>query len=221
MKPRITVGKAIAPDGTRLELIERDDEYVIEADGMPLMSSRMHFSEAELARVVCENLKPKARVMIGGLGLGYTLRSALDLLPKSGTAVQVELIPEIVEWNRGPLGKFADHPLNDPRTKLALDDVTQVIRHARNEFDAIMLDVDNGPTALVDESNGWLYTDDGLQAIRRALKQDGEVAIWSADDEPKFPSRMRRNGYFSNLYRIRAHKGKGGGGHVIFTGRKS
>ena len=150
MKPRITVGKAIAPDGTRLELIERDDEYVIEADGMPLMSSRMHFSEAELARVVCENLKPKARVMIGGLGLGYTLRSALDLLPKSGTAVQVELIPEIVEWNRGPLGKFADHPLNDPRTKLALDDVTQVIRHARNEFDAIMLDVDNGPTALVD-----------------------------------------------------------------------
>ena len=221
MKPRTTVGKAVSPDGTRLELIERDGEYIIVADGLPLMSSRMHFSEVELARVVCENLKSDARVMVGGLGLGYTLRSALDLLPKCGTAVQVELVPEIVGWNRGPLAEFADHPLDDPRTELALDDVGAVIRRARNEFDAIMLDIDNGPSALVDERNGWLYTDDGLQAIRRALKQGGEVAIWSADDEPKFPSRMRRNGYFSHRHRIRAHKGKGGGRHVIFTGRKT
>jgi len=221
MKPRITVGKAVSPDGTRLELVEHDGEYLIVADGLPLMSSRMHFSEVELSRVVCQNLKPDARVMIGGLGLGYTLRSALELLPKSGTAVQVELVAEIVAWNRGPLGKLADHPLDDPRTELAVDDVAKIIRHARNEFDAIMLDVDNGPSALVDERNGWLYTDDGLQAIRRALKQGGEVAIWSADDEPKFPSRMRRNGYYSDRHRIRAHKGKGGGRHVIFTGRKS
>ena len=101
MKPRITVGKAVSPDGTRLELVEHDGEYLILADGLPLMSSRMHFSEVELSRVVCQNLKPDARVMIGGLGLGYTLRSALELLPKSGTAVQVELVAEIVAWNRG------------------------------------------------------------------------------------------------------------------------
>ena len=158
MKPRITVGKAVSPDGTRLELVEHDGEYLILADGLPLMSSRMHFSEVELSRVVCENLKPDARVMIGGLGLGYTLRSALELLPKSGTAVQVELVAEIVAWNRGPLGKMADHPLDDPRTELAVDDVAKVIRHARNEFDAIMLDVDNGPSAFVDDRNGWFYT---------------------------------------------------------------
>ena len=209
MKPRITVGKAIAPDGTRLELIERDDEYVIEADGMPLMSSRMHFSEAELARVVCENLKPKARVMIGGLGLGYTLRSALDLLPKSGTAVQVELIPEIVEWNRGPLGKFADHPLNDPRTKLALDDVTQVIRHARNEFDAIMLDVDNGPEGLARPGNDSLYNKPGLRLLRAALRHGGVLGVWSAADHAAFDARLRRERFKVQLHHVRARRTKG------------
>ena len=221
MKPWITVGEAISPDGTRLELVEHDGDYIIKADGLPLMSTRMHFSEVELARVVCEQLKPGARVMIGGLGLGYTLRSALDLLPKSGTAVQVELVPEVVEWNRGPLAKCAGHPLDDPRTELAQDDVAKVIRKARDEFDAIMLDVDNGPSPSVDERNAWLYTDDGLQAIRRALKPGGKVAIWSADGEPKFPSRMRRNGFLSDCHHIRAHKGKGGSRHVLFTGRKN
>ncbi|MCH7971698.1 MAG: hypothetical protein IH960_11760 [Chloroflexi bacterium] len=221
MKPWITVGEAVSPDGTRLELVEHDGDYIIKADDLPLMSTRMHFSEVELARVVCEKLKPGARVMIGGLGLGYTLRSALDLLPKSGTAVQVELVPEVVEWNRGPLAKCAAHPLDDPRTELAEDDVANVIRNARNEFDAIMLDVDNGPSPLVDERNAWLYTDPGLQAIRRALKNGGRVAIWSADDEPRFPGRMRRNGFRSDRHRVSTHKGKGGIRHIIFTGRKT
>ncbi|MDP6666814.1 MAG: hypothetical protein QF357_05380 [Dehalococcoidia bacterium] len=221
MKPWITVGEAVSPDGTRLELVEHDGEYIIRADDLPLMSTRMHFSEVELARVVCKKLKPGARVMIGGLGLGYTLRSTLDLLPEDGKAVQVELVPEVVEWNRGPLAKFADHPLDDGRTELVQDDVVSVIRNARNEFDAIMLDVDNGPSPLVDESNGWLYTDAGLQATRRALKNGGRVAIWSADDEPKFPSRMRRNGFRTDRLRIQPHKGKGGIRHVIFTGIKT
>jgi spermidine synthase len=221
MKPWITVGEAVSPDGTRLELVEHDGEYVIRADDLPLMSTRMHFSEVELARLVCKKLKPGAKVMIGGLGLGYTLRAALDLLPEKGKAVQVELVPEIVEWNRGPLAGFNDNPLDDPRAELVQGDVAKVIRNAHNEFDAIMLDVDNGPSPVVDERNGWLYTDHGLLAIRHALKNGGSVAIWSADDEPKFPSRMRRNGFRADRHRVRTHEGKGGIRHLIFTGRKT
>ncbi len=221
MKPWITAGEAVSPDGTRLELVEHDGEYIIKADDLPLMSTRMHFSEVELARLVCTKLKSGAKVMIGGLGLGYTLRSTLNLIPKDATAVQVELVPEVIEWNRGPLGPFADHPLNDKRTELVQDDISKVIKGARNEYDSIMLDVDNGPTPLVQERNSWLYTDSGLQAIRKALKNGGRVAIWSADDEPKFVSRMKRNGFRAQKHQIQAHKGKGGIRHVIFTGRKT
>ena len=221
MKPWITVGEAVSPDGTRLELVEHDGEYIIKADDLPLMLTRVHLSEVELARLVCEKLEPGARVMIGGLGLGYTLRSVLDLLPRDGTAVQVELVPEVIEWNRGPLARFADHPLDDPRTVLVEGDVAQVIRDAREEFDAILLDVDNGPSTSADERNAWLYCDDGLQAIRRALKQSGNVAIWSAGDEPKFPRRLRSNGFLAHSHHVRTHKGKGGRRHVIFTGQKS
>ena len=221
MKPWITVGEALSPDGTRLELVEHDGEYIIRADDLPLMSTRMHFSEVELARLVCNKLKPGAKVMIGGLGLGYTLRSTLDLIPKDATAVQVELVPEVIEWNRGPLGPFADHPLDDKRTELVQDDVSEVIKKARNEYDSIMLDVDNGPTPVVQERNSWLYTDHGLGSIRRALKNGGRVAIWSADDEPRFVSRMKRNGFRAEKHHIQAHKGKGGIRHVIFTGRKT
>jgi spermidine synthase len=221
MKPWITVGEAVSPDGTRLELVEHDGEYIIRADDLPLMSTRMHYSEVELARLVCEKLKSGAKLMIGGLGLGYTLRSALDLLPKDGTVVQVELVPEVIEWNKGPLAPFANHPLDDKRTILEQADVTKVIRGARNEYDSIMLDIDNGPSPLVNEKNAWLYTDQGLLAIRSALKNGGKVAIWSADDEPRFVARMKRNGFRTQKHMIQTHKGKGGIRHVIFTGRKT
>ena len=221
MKPWITVGEALSPDGTRLKLVEHDGEYIIRADDLPLMSTRMHFSEIELARLVCNKLRSGAKVMIGGLGLGYTLRAALDLLPKDGTAVQVELVPEVVEWNKGPLAPFAGNPLDDKRSELVQGDVAKAIRGGRNEYDSIMLDVDNGPSPLVNERNAWLYTDHGLQAIRGALKNGGRVAIWSADDEPRFISRMKRNGFRAEKHHIQAHKGKGGIRHVIFTGRKT
>ena len=221
MKPWITVGEALSPDGTRLELVEHDGEYIIRADDLPLMSTRMHFSEIELARLVCNKLRSGAKVMIGGLGLGYTLRAALDLLPKDGTAVQVELVPEVVEWNKGPLAPFAGNPLDDKRSELVQGDVAKAIRGGRNEYDSIMLDVDNGPSPLVNERNAWLYTDHGLQAIRGALKNGGRVAIRSADDEPRFISRMKRNGFRAEKHHIQAHKGKGGIRHVIFTGRKT
>jgi len=220
MKPWNTVGKAVSPDGTRLELVEHDGDYVIKADDLPLMSTRMHFSEMELARLVCTKLKSKAKVMIGGLGLGYTLRSALDLIPKDGVVVQVELVPEVIEWNKGPLGPFNNHPLKDTRTEIVQDDISKVIRQSQNNYDSIMLDVDNGPSPSVNERNGWLYTDNGLRSIRNALKNGGKVAIWSANDEPRFISRMKRNGFLGEKHRIQAHQGKGGIRHVIFTGRK-
>ena len=224
MKPWTTIEETVSPDGTRLELVEHDGEFVIKADNLPLMGTRMHFSEVEVARVVCEKLRAGAKVMIGGLGMGYTLRGALDLLPKGGTAVQIELVPEVVWWNRGPLATFADHPLDDPRVQLVEDNVAKVIRAANNEFDAIMLDVDNGPSPQVAERNAWLYTDSGLQAIRRALRDGGRVSIWSAYDAPQFPVRLRRNGFRSDHHRIPAHRGRNGRGgthHVIFTGWKT
>ena len=220
MKPWNTVGKAVSPDGTRLELVEHDGDYVIKADDLPLMSTRMHFSEMELARLVCTKLKSKAKVMIGGLGLGYTLRSALDLIPKDGVVVQVELVPEVIEWNKGPLGSFNNHPLKDTRTEIVQDDISKVIRQSQNNYDSIILDVDNGPSPLINERNAWLYTNQGLQSIRKALKNQGQVAIWSANDDPRFISHMKRNGFLAEKHYIQAHKGKGGIRHVIFTGRK-
>ena len=220
MKPWNTVGEAVSPDGTRLELVEHDGEYIIKADDLPLMSTRMHFSEMELARLVCTNLKSNAKVMIGGLGLGYTLRSALDLIPKDGVVVQVELVPKVIEWNKGPLGPFNNHPLKDTRTEIVQDDISKVIRQSQNNYDSIMLDVDNGPSTLVNERNAWMYTNQGLQSIRKALKTQGQVAIWSANDDTRFISHMKRNGFLAEKHYIQAHKGKGGIRHVIFTGRK-
>ena len=210
----------MSPDGTRLELVEHDGEYIIKADDLPLMSTRMHFSEMELARLVCTNLKSNAKVMIGGLGLGYTLRSALDLIPKDGVVVQVELVPEVIEWNKGPLGPFNNHPLKDTRTEIVQDDISKVIRQSQNNYDSIILDVDNGPSPLINERNAWLYTNQGLQSIRKALKTQGQVAIWSANDDTRFISHMKRNGFLAEKHYIQAHKGKGGIRHVIFTGRK-
>ena len=137
MKPRKKIGRATSPDGTVLELIEHDGDHEIIADGLGLMSTRMHHSEEELARLACSDLPEKPVALIGGLGLGYTLRATLDLLPADGKAIQVELVPEVVEWNRGPLGPHAGHPLDDPRTELVVDDVCRVVKQHQNSLDAI------------------------------------------------------------------------------------
>lgn len=220
MKPWVIIGRAESPDGTVLELIEHDGAYLINADGLPLMSTRMFHSEEELARLACEDLAPGARVLIGGLGCGYTLREALDRLPKDGRAVVAELVPEIVEWNRGPLAPFANHPLDDARTVLERDDVAAVIRRAQGTFAAIMLDVDNGPSAVVTNTNSWLYSNDGLQAIRRALSEGGCIAIWSAEDDHSFPDRLNRNGFDASRHRVRSRPGRKGPSYVIFVGKK-
>lgn len=221
MKPRTTIARARSPDGTQLELIEHAGAYVINADGLLLMSTKMSFSEEELARLGCERLRKGGRALIGGLGCGYTLRATLDRLPEEARAVQAELVPEVVEWNRGPLGPFADHPLDDPRTDLVVDDVSAVIKRERAAFDSIMLDVDNGPSAVVTNTNSWLYSNDGLQSIRRALREGGRVAIWSAEDDRGFPRKLAANGFVPSQHKVRSRPGKKGPTYVIYVGDKT
>lgn len=220
MKPRITRGTATTPDGTQLELIEHDGDFVLNAGGLALMSTRLHHSEEELARLACVGLPDGAEVLVGGLGMGYTLRAALDLVPKDARVIQSELMPEIVEWNRTHLGKFAGHPLDDPRVELSLGDVADDIRAARGRFAAILLDVDNGPSTIVEEKNAWLYTRPGLRALRTALAPGGRLAFWFVDDDPRFLKKLEANGFTAARHRVRARKGAGGAPHVIFVGRR-
>lgn len=216
MKPSERLAVATTPDGSWLELRHHDGDYVIRADGYDLMTSRMHGSEDAMMALACPNPGAGACVLIGGLGMGYTLRATLDLLPEQASVVVAELVPEVVEWNRGPLGPLADHPLDDPRTEVAQGDVAAVIRQSEGRFDAILLDVDNGPTAFTQRGNFWLYTRAGLAAIHRALRSKGALAVWSVGDEPGFERTLRGVGFSPSTHKIAGH----GKHHAVFVGRK-
>ncbi len=218
MKPWETLASAITPDGSRLELRRHDGDYVIRAEGYDLMLSRAHGSEDAMMALACPAPQDGACVLIGGLGMGYTLAATLALLPERATAVVAELVPEVVEWNRGPLGPLAGHPLDDPRTEVALGDVAEVIRKSPGRFDAILLDVDNGPDALTQRGNGWLYTPAGLDACRRALRPGGALAVWSVGHDRTFERRLRAAGFEASTHPIAAH-GSRGRKHVVFLGR--
>lgn len=221
MKPWIEHARTATPDGEELCLRERDSEFVIEIDGgAMLMSNRVHGSEMEQADLACSNL-PKARphVLVGGLGMGFTVRATLDLLPKDGIVTVSELLPAIVEWNRGILSPFAGHPLRDPRVRVDQNDVAKTIRSNPKTFDAILLDVDNGPEPFTATHNAALYGDAGLQAARKALKPGGTYAVWSAFGDHKFEQRLRANGFQARSERVRACKGRGSR-HTVFLGVK-
>lgn len=222
MKAYELLGEARAPDGTTLKLMRRGEEYVILADGAPLMSSRMHGSEDALATLTHEHWRNASRpcVLIGGLGLGFTLRATLDLLPKDGTAVVAELIPAVVEWNRGVLGALAGHPLADARTTVAAEDVVATLRNSVVRFDAVLLDVDNGPAAFTVTTNAALYDERGIAAIHHALKPGGTLAVWATSDDEKFVRRLRRGGFEASVKQVRATATGRGSRHFIFLGRK-
>jgi spermidine synthase len=222
VKPWELLGRTSAPNGAEMALTHRDGEYVILANGQSLMSSRMHGSEEALATLACRRVRTREQpcVLVGGLGMGFTLRATLDLLPKDATVVVAELVPAVVEWNRGPLGPLAGHPLKDRRARIDVGDVGATLRASRNRFDAVLLDVDNGPAAFTASDNAGLYDDRGLAAARAALTAGGVLAIWSAWDNRKFEQRLRYGGFAVEVERVRGRLTRGGPRHTIFLGHK-
>lgn len=222
MKRWELLGRTRTPEGEDMTLMRQDTEYVILASGKSLMSSRMHGSEEALATIGCRRLRSvdAPSVLVGGLGMGFTLRATLDLLPSDACVVVAELVPAVVEWHRGPLGPLAGHPLKDRRVHVEVRDVAATLRTSREAFDAVLLDVDNGPSAFTASSNGGLYDDRGLAAARAALKPDGTLAIWSAREDRKFEQRLRYGGFSVTVERMRARLAKGGPKHTVFVAVK-
>ena len=218
MKPWELLGDARMNDGTLLVLQRRDTEYALFAGGKLLMSSRQHGSEEAMAAFALKRarLKEAPAVLIGGLGMGFTLRATLDLLPPRAAVHLAELQPAVVEWNRGVLGPLADHPMRDTRAVVEAADVALVLKNAKRRFDAVLLDVDNGPDAFTTGTNAFLYGDGGIAAIRRALKPDGVLAVWSAWEDRKFEQRLRYAGFRVRVERVRARLKQGGARHTIF-----
>ncbi|MFP6683650.1 MAG: hypothetical protein VB934_03020 [Polyangiaceae bacterium] len=223
MKPMELLGESVTPDGTEMRLMRRDQEHIILANGKSLMSSRMHGSEEALATLACAHVRTlqKPSVLVGGLGMGFTLRATLDLLPSDARVVVAELLPVVVEWNRGPLGPLAGHPLNDARVELDVNDVGDTLVANPGRFDVILLDVDNGPSAFTTSGNSRLYGDAGLAHAYSALTPDGVLAVWSAQNDRKFEQRLRYAGFKVEVEQVRARLKKGGPRHTIFVGRKS
>ncbi len=216
------LGATRTPDGSDMNLTVRDGEYVILVNGKTLMSSRLHGSEEALARAACQNLADKRapNVLVGGLGMGYTLRATLDLLSADASVTIAELVPAVIEWNRGPLGSLAEHPLNDPRVVVSVQDVAATLRERADYFDAILLDVDNGPTAFTTDANHSLYANSGVAAAYASLKADGTFAVWSAWEDRKFEHRLRFHGFSVEARNERSRSKKGGALHTIFIGSK-
>lgn len=223
MKRWELLGRTRTPEGEDMTLMRQDTEYVILANGRSLMSSRMHGSEEALATLACRRLRTveAPRVLVGGLGMGFTLRATLDLLPADATVVVAELVPAVVEWHRGPLGALAGHPLKDGRVLVDVGDVGARLRASLAEFDAVLLDVDNGPSAFTASHNSGLYDDRGLAAARAALKAGGMLAVWSAWEDRKFEQRLRHGGFTVTVERMRARLKKGGPKHTVFLGVKN
>jgi spermidine synthase len=223
VKPFQLLAQAFFQEGVVMKLIRRGDEYLILVDGAILMSSRMHGSEEALATFACQRLRrlPQPSVLIGGLGMGFTLRATLDLLPPEATVVVAELVPAVVEWNRGPLASLAGHPLNDKRVRVETQDVFVTLSSCPGQFDAVLLDVDNGPAAFTVSVNAGLYDHLGIAAARAALKPEGVLAVWAAREDQKFAQRLRDGGFNVKVQRSRGHLKKRGPRHTIFLSHKS
>jgi spermidine synthase len=223
MKPFQLLAQARTPDGTILQLKRRDDEFVILAAGRHLMSSRMHASEESLAAHACRRAASlqNPAVLIGGLGMGYTLRAALDLLPAKATIVVAELIPEIVDWNRGPLAHLATHPLADPRVRIEIADVATLLSPPQ-KFEAILLDIDNSPAAFTDSANAALYSAQGIATAHASLNPGGTLALWSAEarEDRQFARRLHAANFSVHIEHTRAHANKGPR-HTIYLAQKS
>jgi len=223
MIPWTLLGTAAIPgDDGEMRLYQRDTEYSIRVGTYELMNSRVHASEDALATLVCERIRSHtpARVLIGGLGMGFTLGAVLREVDLKSEVVISELVPEVVAWHRGPLRAVSGATLDDPRVVIREEDVGHIIRSSKSVFDAIVLDVDNGPSALTSKRNDWLYGLTGLRAAHAALRTGGILAIWSAGPEPAFTRRLQQAGFAAEEIRVRGRGGKRGPRYLIWIARR-
>ena len=222
MIPRILLGTALIPDtDMQLQLYQSGELFSIKIPGRgDLMNSRVHGSEKALADLACENLRHIAnpRLLIGGLGMGFTLAAALKMIGPAAEVVVAELVPEVVTWNRTLIGAPAGDPLADQRSRVFVGDVADLIRQEPASFDAILMDVDNGPEALVRRENNWLYSTAGLKATRAALRPRGVLAVWSANPDRPFSKRLQQAGFDVREHIVRPHRAGKGPRHHIWIG---
>lgn len=218
MKPLERLGETRTPNGTVIALFRHDGDYLIKADGVELMSTRRHLSEDKLAEVACAPLANKsgARVLIGGLGLGFTLRAALKELRADAQVVVAEFLSDVIAWNANPDYNLSAEAMRDMRVTIVHDDVSNVLRDNPNGFDAIMLDTDNGPDGLLMSENARLYAMRGIAATIAALRDSGIISYWSVGDDTKFVDMLQRSKLTVKTLRFRAHD-TAGPMHTIFV----
>jgi spermidine synthase len=219
MIPWELIDRARVPGtGGELSLYKRGNEFSIRLERGELMNSRVHGSEDALAELACDRIADRTGpcLLIGGLGMGYTLAAALRLLGSGARVIVAELVPAVVEWNRGPLAHLAGYPLEDERVNVREVDVVQMIKDERRAYDAILLDVDNGPDGLIRPENNWIYARSGLDASFAALRPGGVMAVWSAGPDRTFTRRLRQAGFEVEEVQVHARGPRGGGHHIIW-----
>ncbi len=212
------VGVAEVPDGPPLRLFRRGADFMIVLERNELMSTRMSGSEVALGTMTCDRLadRPAPHLLVGGYGMGFTLRAVLAQLGPDASVTVAELVPGIIEWARGPMAALADGCLDDPRVALEIGDVGATIRSAARRYDAILLDVDNGPDGLTRPGNDGLYGPRGLAAAHSALRAGGVLAVWSAAPDPRFARRLGDSGFDVEEVKVRARENGKGATHVIW-----
>ena len=223
MTPWELLDSALVPGSDAvLHLYKRGAEFSIRVETRELMNSRVHGSEDALAELACARIanRPRPRLLIGGLGMGYTLAAALHRLGAESQVIVAELVPAVVMWNRGPLAELAGHPLRDCRVTVREVDVARILEEGHPRFDAILLDVDNGPTDLTRKGNDWLYTPAALDAALAALRPKGVLAIWSVGPDRSFTQRLRRVGFAVDEVRVPARGARGGRPYTIWIAER-
>ena len=211
VKPRELIAEAEVPDGGTLRCYHHDGAYEVWIGHSELMSSRVFGSEQQLAELALERLghRKAPRVLVGGLGMGFTLARTLELVPEAARVDVVELVPEIVQWNRELFGHCAGHPLEDARANLIAGDVREVLERAPGGYDVVLLDVDNGPDGLTRPDNDSIYNKVGLKSIHAALKQGGVLGVWSSGEDRAFEARLQRARFLVERHAVRARRTKG------------
>jgi spermidine synthase len=214
-----TVETARIADGREFVLGREGDDWVIRVESRVLMSNRMHDSEKALAEHALARVPDARTVLVGGLGLGYTARAVLDLVPAHAEVTVAELVPELVEWNRKYLGVLNGQPLDDPRSRVVVGDVHDLLKRSRGLFDVVLLDVDNGPQSLAQARNQRLYGEGGVRVCRDALRPNGIVAVWSAGPNARYARRLQSVGFEVEVLSVPAREGMRAR-HTLFLAKR-